>query len=202
MNPFLRYLSFLMALLVLGGCGQSRSSAISGKPYSVTLGEGVLVAQENHLSSVQDGSAGSHSSGSWNLGGSFSGGGGGGSGGDFVAALVVIVAVVIVASVVICVVDCATPDHVVERYYVTLSGDVVPLEIVTITTTNHMYLDDRQYDALVRGAYTRAVIRPAVWEGSHGSPTQEVQVNASRGMITISLVTKTTENAGQIPQNN
>ena len=187
MDPFLRYFSFLMVLMVLGGCGQTRSSAQTGRPYAVTLGNGVLVAPESHSTSAEQCSEKRTSSGSLNFGGTWSGGGGGGSSDGLLAALVVVVAVVIVVAVVVAVVDSATPDQVTERYYVTLSGEGVPLESVTISSTNHMFLEDHQYDALVRGAYTRAVIRPAVWEGRHGAPIQEVQVTASHGNIAISL---------------
>ena len=185
MDPFLRCLSFLMVLMVLGGCGQTRSSAQMGRPYAVTLGNGVLVASESHSTSAEQCSEKRTSSGSCNLGGTWSGGGGGGSSDGLLVALVVVVAVVIVVAV--AVVDSTTPDEVTERYYVTLSGEGVPLEIVTIFSTNHMFLEDHQYDALVRGAYTRAVIRPAVWEGRHGAPIQEVKVTASHGNIAISL---------------
>jgi len=100
---------------------------------------------------------------------------------------VVVVAFVVVVAVVVCVVDAATagPDPVVERYYLTLSGDGVPLEVVVITDTNHLYLEQRQYDALVQGAYNRAVLRPAVWEGARTAPTQVVQVSVAKGRITI-----------------
>ena len=180
MDPFLRYFSFLMVLMVLGGCGQTRSSAQTGRPYAVILGNGVLVAPESHSTSAEQCSEKRTSSGSWNFGGTWSGGGGGGGGGSSDGLLVALV-------VVVAVVDSATPDQVTERYYVTLSGEGVPLEIVTISSTNHMFLEDHQYDALVRGAYTRAVIRPAVWEGRHGAPIQEIQVTASHGNIAISL---------------
>lgn len=110
-----------------------------------------------------------------------------GSGKDALAGIVVVIAVVVVVAVVVLAVDAATsgPDPVVERYYLTLSGDGVPLEVVVITDTNHIYLEQRQYDALVKGAYNRAVIRPAAWEGVQAAPTQLVQVSVAKGRVTI-----------------
>ena len=144
----------------------------------MTLEQGVLVAPVVPPSSSRSsGGVSFGGSGSCNLGG---------SGKDALAGLVVVAFVVVVA-VVVCVVDAATagPDPVVERYYLTLSGDGVPLEVVVITDTNHLYLEQRQYDALVQGAYNRAVLRPAVWEGARTAPTQVVQVSVAKGRITI-----------------
>lgn len=145
----------------------------------MTLEQGVLVAPVVPPSSSRSsGGVSFGGSGSCNLGG---------SGKDALAGLVVVVAFVVVVAVVVCVVDAATagPDPVVERYYLTLSGDGVPLEVVVITDTNHLYLEQRQYDALVQGAYNRAVLRPAVWEGARTAPTQVVQVSVAKGRITI-----------------
>jgi hypothetical protein len=110
-----------------------------------------------------------------------------GSGGDALVGIVVVVAVVIVVAVVVIAVDAATaaPEPVAVSYYLTLSGDGVPLEVVTISDANKIYLDDQQHAALVRGAYTRAVIRAAAWEGTRGAPTQVVRVSVERDRITI-----------------
>ena len=186
MEPFLRRLSFLMVLLVLVGCGQGRASAPPGRPYPVTLAQGVLVAPlpSPSSSSSSSGSSGG-SGGSCNL--SF---GNCGSGSDALVGLAVVVAVVIVVVVVVCVVDAASdePPSVVEWYCVNLSGEGVPLAVIPISTTNQIYLDEQQHAALTQGLYTRAVLRPAVWEGTHGAPTQDVRVSLADGRVTIAPV--------------
>lgn len=179
MDSFLRRLSLLMVLLILAGCGQERANLPHGRPYPVTLEQGVLVAPVVPPSTSRSrGGVSFNGSGSCNLGG---------SGKDALAGLVLVVALVVVVAVVVCVVDAATagPDPVMERYYLTLSGDGVPLEVVVITHTNHLYLEQRQYDALAQGAYNRAVLRPVMWEGARTAPTQVVQVSVAKGHITI-----------------
>lgn len=183
MDSFLRRMSFLLVLLVLAGCGRGRSTAPPGKPYAVTMEQGVLIAPVvPPSSSRRSGGVGFNCSGSGSLGNLNCG-----SGKDALAGLVVVIAVVVVVAVVVLAVEAATsgPDPVVGRYYLTLSGDGVPLEVVVITDTNHIYLEQRQYDALVKGAYNRAVIRPAAWEGARTAPTQLVQVSVAKGRVTI-----------------
>lgn len=181
MDPFLRRMSFLLVLLVLAGCGRGRSTAPPGKPYAVTMEQGVLVAPVvPPRTSPRSRSGGVFNcSGSCNLGG---------SGSDALVGLVVVIAVVVVVAVVVLAVEGATSggsDPVVGQYYLTLSGDGVPLEVVLISNTKHIYLEQRQYDALVKGVYNRAVIRPAVWEGVRAAPTQLVQVSVAKGRVTI-----------------
>lgn len=190
MDPFLRRMSFLMVILVLAGCGQRRADAPEGRPYPVTLEQGVLPAplaahptrpssRTGCAESSSRSSGGSFWSGSCNLNGS--------SGQDALVVVAAVVAVVIVVAVVVTVVDAAVaaPEPMAVSYYLTLSGDGVPLAVVTISDTNKIYLDDAQHAAVVRGAYTRAVIRAAAWEGTRGAPTQVVQVSVQRGCITI-----------------
>lgn len=182
MDLFLRRLSLLLVPVVLAGCGQARSGAPSGHPYPVIIDQSVIAAPAERSPSTRHESGGG--SGSW-IGGTCDLGGHC-SGKDALVGVVVVLAVVIVVGVVVCVVDAATPEAPVERYYLTLSGDGVPLAVVTITTAGRLYLDDRQYDALQRGAYTRAVIRPAVWEGTSGAPpTQAVRVTVEKGGVVI-----------------
>jgi len=184
MDTFLRRLSFLVVLLVLAGCGRGRSAALQGQPYPVTLAQGVLIAPTATTSRSTKGrsSGGSFFSGSGNVSC--------GSGKDALAGIVVVIAVVVVVAVVVLVVDAAISesDPITERYYLTLSGEGVPLEVVAISDNNQLYLDKRQYDALARGAYNRAVIRPAVWEGTRGAPTQQVQVTLTQGRVLIALL--------------
>jgi hypothetical protein len=184
MDPFLRRLSFLMVLLVLAGCGQGRADAPTGRPYPVTLEQGVLpVPVAVHPSGQAGSSSQSSCSGSWFGSCDLKCG----SGKDALVGIVVVVAVVIVVAVVVLAVDAATApsESVAVSYYLTLSGEGVPLDVVTISEANHIYLDDQQHATLVRGAYTRAVIRAAAWEGTKGAPTQEVRVSVQRGRITI-----------------
>ncbi len=110
-----------------------------------------------------------------------------GSGKDALVGVVAIIAVVLVVAVVVCVVEAATSESQgeAERYALTLSGEGVLPEVVTITATNHLYLNERQHAALAGDVYTRAVLRPAVWEGTQGAPTQEVRVSIARGQVTI-----------------
>lgn len=135
-----------------------------------------MVAPVIPPSTTRRSSGGSAFSGSCNLGG---------SGEDALVVLGVIVVVVIVVVVVATVVDVATPDPVSERYYLTLTGGEVPVEVVVISDNDRIYLERRQYNALVAGTYNRAVIRPAVWEGAQTAPTQVVQVSVVKGRITI-----------------
>jgi hypothetical protein len=99
-----------------------------------------------------------------------------GSGKDALAAVVVVVAVVIVVALVVVVVDAATkePPPLTYSHYLTVSGESVPLVVLPITTDRHIYLSPAQHEALRLGAYTRAMIRPAAWEGAGPSPTQAV----------------------------
>lgn len=181
MEPFLRRLSFLLVLLVLAGCGRARSAVPAGRPYSVTLEQGVIIAPSGSRPITKKGSVSVGGSGSCNLGNMNCG-----SGKDALVGIVVVIAIVMVVAVVVLAVDAATSsDPLTEIYYVTLSGEGVPLEVVTITDTNHIYLDERQHDGLVRGVYTRAVIRPTVWEGTRGAPTQVVTVSVAKGRVTI-----------------
>lgn len=202
MDPFLRRLSFLMALLVLAGCGQRRANAPDGQPYPVTLSQGLLPAPVAVPLSSQQSSHRQGSRSSVSGGGSWSGSCNlkCGSGGDALVGLVVVVAVVIVVAVVVTAVEAATaaPEPVVVNYYVTLSGDGVPLAVVAISDANRIYLNDHQHAALRRGAYTRAVICAAAWEETRGAPTQEVQVTVERGRITIApLVQPSSEQSPQ-----
>lgn len=176
MDPFLRRLSLLLALLVLAGCGQGRVRAPAGHPYRVTLEQGVIAAPVIPPPATRRSPGGAGLSGSCNLSG---------SGDDALVLLGVIVAVALVVVVVATVVDVATPDPVSERYYLTLTGDEVPVEVVVISDNDRIYLERRQYDALAVGAYDRPVIRPVVWEGTRAAPTQEVRVSVVKGHITI-----------------
>lgn len=191
MEPFLCRLSFLMAILVFVGCGRGRVHPPPGKPYAVTMAEGIVIApaasagprpavrgtpSRGRSGGVNVGSG----LGTWNCG----------SGKDALVGLAALVAVILVVAVVVTVVDSttATSTTLVDRYHLTLSGEEVPLAIVVITDTNHLYLQEHEHDALVRGAYTRAVLRPAVWEGTRGAPTQEVAVTIVRGGVNIAPV--------------
>jgi hypothetical protein len=191
MELFRRRVSFLLVLLILVGCGQERAFAPPGRPYPVTLAQGVLVAPlpspSSSSSSLSSGSSGG-SGGSCNL--SF---GNCGSGSDALVGLAVVVAVVIVVAVVVCAVDAASyqPPSVVEWYCVNLSGEGVPLAVISISTTSQIYLDEQQHAALSQGLYTRAVLRPAVWEGTRGAPTQDVRVSLADGRVTITPVEQT-----------
>ncbi len=197
MDIFLRRLSLLLVLLILAGCGRERAGTPPGRPYPVTMEQGVLVAPVVPPASARrsggvSGSVNFGGSGSCNLGG---------SGGDALAVIAVVIVVVVVVAVVVCAVDAATagPDPVVERYYLTLSGEGVPLEVVVITDTNHLYLEQRQYDALAQGAYNRAVLRPAVWEGARTAPTQLVQVSVAKGRITIAVAPQAEQPPQAVP---
>lgn len=192
MEPFLRRLSLVMALLVLAGCGRGRTHPPPGKPYAVTMTEGIFItpAVSSGMSSpAVRGSSPRSRSGGCNVGSGW-GNVNCGSGKDALVGLAAVVAVILVVAVVVTVVDSATSGstETIDRYHLTLSGEEVPLAIVVITDTNHIYLEPHHHEALMRGAYTRAVLRPTVWEGTRGAPTQEVTVTVVRGQVRIAPV--------------
>jgi hypothetical protein len=148
----------------------------------VTFGTGVLVAPTKPTAVTHERS--SSSGGSCNL--NF---GSGSKGGNDLAAIVVVIAVVIVVVVVVAVInEAANASHQDQdpvQYYLTLSGSGHDLAVVPITYKNRLYLTKQQYQSLVTGVYTRAVIRPARCEGARSAPTQEVTLTVARGRITI-----------------
>jgi hypothetical protein len=190
MEPFLRRLSFLLVLLTLAGCGRGRTHPPPGKPYAVTMVEGIHLlsaassaARAGERGNSLRGCSGRNvcsGSGNWDCG----------SGKDALVGIAALLVVVVVAAVVASVVDSATsgPAGSIDRYHLTLSGEGVPLVVLVITGTDHLYLEAQHHDALVRGAYTRAVLRPTAWEGTGGAPTQEVTVTLERGHIRIAPV--------------
>jgi hypothetical protein len=192
MDPFLRQMSILMVLLALAGCHQRRADVPPGRIYPVTLEQGLLP------SSSVPGRAGraASSGGSWALSSNLTSG----SGKDALVGFVVVVSVLIVAAVVVSIVDAVTaaPEPVLVKYHLTLSGPEVPQEEVIISDADSVCLDDRQHAALVRGSYTRAVIRPAAWEGTSAAPTQEVRLTLAPGRIRLAPVVEPGEPSRQV----
>jgi hypothetical protein len=189
MNPCNRFhniIAVLMMLLVLAGCGRSRATP-PGKPYAVNFGQGIMalhvVTSSKNAPSTKHARSG-YGGGSWNFPSNV-----GGSGKDALIGVVVVIGVVIVVATVVCVVDAISGDDdspaMVYRYNLTISGPDVPEAVVLITDTHHMFLEQHQYDAMVNGAYTRAILRPTVWQGTDGAPTQAVRLLIAHNQITI-----------------
>src|ERR1043165_10124709 len=129
MDPFLRRLSILMALLVLAGCGPRRG-APPGDPCLVTFAQGVMTAPTPAPPRASASSRSSGGGGSWGSCDLKIG-----SGSDALGGIVVVIAGVIVVAVVVVGIEGATagPDPVVARYHLTMSGDDVPLAVVPIS---------------------------------------------------------------------